>query len=192
MSPLKASGEDGLGVIFYQRFWAILSNDIAEYYIALIKGEVPLATVNHTHIVLILKINSIRSMLNFRPISLCNVLYKIASKALVNRFQEVLQFCIDQPQSTFVLGHLISNNIIATYKILHFMKSRKVGKEGSFALVTTVSYSVVINGRVGDKFIPSRGLRQGDSLIPYLFLFYGEGLLTLIRIAEVRGVIRGV
>ncbi|KAH1096573.1 hypothetical protein J1N35_013494 [Gossypium stocksii] len=78
-------------------------------------------------------------MLNFRPISLCNVLYKIALNALVNRFQEVFQFCIDEAQSAFVLGHLSSDNIVVAYEILHSMKNRRFGKEWSFALKLDMS-----------------------------------------------------
>ncbi|KAA3486676.1 reverse transcriptase [Gossypium australe] len=40
--------------------------------------------------------------------------------------------------------------------------------------VTTISYSVVFNGHIGETFIPSKRLRQGDPLSPFLFLFYGE------------------
>ncbi|XP_017624629.1 uncharacterized protein LOC108468247 [Gossypium arboreum] len=46
--------------------------------------------------------------------------------------------------------------------------------------VTTVSYSVVFNGFTGQYFTPSRDLRQGDPLSPFLFLFCGEGLSSLI------------
>lgn len=52
---------------------------------------------------------------------------------LVTRFQFVLHFCVDEVQSAFVPGQLISGNIIVEYEILHSMSKRKVGKKGSFA-----------------------------------------------------------
>ncbi|KAH1090919.1 hypothetical protein J1N35_018176 [Gossypium stocksii] len=58
--------------------------------------------------------------------------------------------------------------------------------------VTTVSYSVVFNGFTGCTFIPSRGLRQGDPLSPFLFLFCREGLSSLIRLALKEKALRGV
>ena len=49
------------------------------------------------------------------------------------------------------------------------------------ACVSSVRYAVKINGKVLNLFTPSRGLRQGDPLSPYLFLFIGEALTSLIR-----------
>lgn len=53
------------------------------------------------------------------------------------------------------------------------------------------SYSVVINGRIGVRFKPNRGLRQGDPLSPFLFLLCDEGLSSLMRLAMRDGKVRG-
>ncbi|KAA3481068.1 reverse transcriptase [Gossypium australe] len=47
--------------------------------------------------------------------------------------------------------------------------------------ISTISYAVNINGSRGNVFKPTRGLRQGDSLSPFLFLICSEGLSSLIR-----------
>ncbi|MBA0792877.1 hypothetical protein Gohar_017338, partial [Gossypium harknessii] len=51
----------------------------------------------------------------------------------------VLHFCIDEAQSAFVLSRLISDNILAAYEVLHSMKKRRLGKQGSFALKLNMS-----------------------------------------------------
>ncbi|KAA3469710.1 reverse transcriptase [Gossypium australe] len=58
--------------------------------------------------------------------------------------------------------------------------------------ISTVSYAVNINGNRGRVFQPTRGLRQGDPLSPYLFLICSEGLSSLIRLAIREGVLKGL
>ncbi|XP_042952198.1 uncharacterized protein LOC122289281 [Carya illinoinensis] len=58
--------------------------------------------------------------------------------------------------------------------------------------VRSVSYSVLVNGIPGETFTPTRGLRQGDPLSPYLFIMCAEGLTSLLQIAERDGSIQGV
>ncbi|XP_042953504.1 uncharacterized protein LOC122290052 [Carya illinoinensis] len=58
--------------------------------------------------------------------------------------------------------------------------------------VRTVTYSTILNGIPGEVITPSRGLRQGDPLSPYLFLLCAEALSSLLSSAEQRGIIKGV
>ncbi|KAL8531818.1 hypothetical protein ACS0TY_008427 [Phlomoides rotata] len=47
--------------------------------------------------------------------------------------------------------------------------------------VCTISFAVLVNGQPSDTFCPSRGIRQGDPLSPYIFLFCVEAIFALIR-----------
>ncbi|KAL4387439.1 hypothetical protein GQ457_09G000910 [Hibiscus cannabinus] len=58
MSPLKAVGADGLGAVFYQRFWGIVGQEVGRYCIELLGGLHSFSDINHTHIVLIPKLSS--------------------------------------------------------------------------------------------------------------------------------------
>jgi hypothetical protein len=58
--------------------------------------------------------------------------------------------------------------------------------------VSTVSFSVRANGKLSQYFIPTRGIRQGDPISPYLFLLCGEGLSSLLKLVGPVHIARGV
>ena len=58
--------------------------------------------------------------------------------------------------------------------------------------VTSVSYSVLINGEPKGRIVPSRGLGQGDPISPYLFLLCAEGLSAMLNKEEGEGQPRGI
>uniref|UniRef100_A0A803QB70 Reverse transcriptase domain-containing protein n=1 Tax=Cannabis sativa TaxID=3483 RepID=A0A803QB70_CANSA len=58
--------------------------------------------------------------------------------------------------------------------------------------VRSVSYSILINGSAKGNIVPTRGLRQGDPLSPFLFLICSERLSCLINEAERAGKIHGL
>jgi hypothetical protein len=59
-------------------------------------------------------------------------------------------------------------------------------------LVTSVSFSVLLNGECLEQFIPSRGIRQGDPISPYLFLSAAEGLSCLLKSRNQSSVLNGI
>ena len=58
--------------------------------------------------------------------------------------------------------------------------------------VTTSTFSILINGKPFGNIHPSRGIRQGDPLSPYLFLLCAEGFTSLLEKAQLEGHIHGV
>lgn len=91
MAPTKALGPDGLHAIFYQKMWEIVGDSVVnmanEFFST---GELQ-EGMNDTNIALISKIDNPERPTNFRPISLCNVSYKIITKAMANRLKDVMK-----------------------------------------------------------------------------------------------------
>jgi len=60
------------------------------------------------------------------------------------------------------------------------------------ALIKSTKFSILVNGAPSDQFSPSQGLRQGDTLSPFLFVILMEGLSKLIHSAKGEGSIKGL
>ena len=84
--------------------------------------------INHTNFVLILKMKTPSTPKDFRPISLCNVIYKLISKVLANRLKRILPDIIDECQSAFVKGRMIFDNIMVAHETIHSMRSKETGR----------------------------------------------------------------
>jgi hypothetical protein len=228
MAPLKAPGPDGLPADFFQNHWDLMGEEVCLAVLNSLNSGILPENLNMTHIVLIPKKKNPTTVMDFRPISLCNVLYKLISKVLANRLKKILPIIISQTQSAFIPCRLITDNILAAYETLHTMNSKMKGKKGFMAVkvdmskaydrvewcflkeamrrlgfaprwvqlimmcVTTVKYAVVVNGNPSGCFQPTRGLRQGDPISPYLFLICAEVLSSMVLEANNKGLLTGV
>ena len=77
MGPYKGPGPDGIPGFFFQQFWDIVKMDVCDAIQAFFHSGSLLKALNQTFIMLIPKIPNPEEVSNFRPISLCNVFYKI-------------------------------------------------------------------------------------------------------------------
>lgn len=99
----KSPRPDGLTWSFYHEFWDLVGCDIVAMVKAFWVSRNLLRKVNHTHMVLIPKIPSPRNMSQLRPISFCNVVYKVIAKLFTNRIKMVFPHLISANQSTFMV-----------------------------------------------------------------------------------------
>lgn len=227
MGPNKSPGVDGFNTGFFQTHWDLVKKCVMEAALGFLNGgELP-EEVNKTLLVLIPKVTNPQDLTQYRPISLCNVLYKICSKAMANRLRRILEEVISAEQSAFIPGRLITDNVLIAYECIHYLRNKR-GKQGDCAIkldmakaydrvewrylecimramgfpevwislvmkcVTSVTFSVRVNGVFSDEFKPSRGLRQGDPISPYLFLICSEGLSCMLKNIGPQYVSRGV
>ncbi|XP_074296800.1 uncharacterized protein LOC141627423 [Silene latifolia] len=126
MGSLKAPGPDGFQALFYQKHWPIVESSLCPMIIKALEGKGFPEGLNDTHIVLIPKVTGPELVSQFRPISLCNVAYKIVSKVLANRIKKVLPFLISETQSGFVPGRQITDNIVIFQEVIHTMRQKRV------------------------------------------------------------------
>ena len=158
MHPTKEPGPDGMCAFFYQHYWNIVGVDIENEILEILNNNGDIRPLNQTHLVLIPKKKMCEYPVDFRPISLCNVTYKLVAKVLANRLKKILSLIIHESQSGFVPGRLITDNILVAYECFHYMRKKKSGKEGFMGLKLDMSKAY---DRVEWRFLEQMMIKMG-------------------------------
>lgn len=87
MGPNKSPGPDGFTAGFYQHHWQLVGPSVTRVVLHFLNEGAMDEGINQTTLVLIPKTKNPQDMKHFRPISLCNVIYKVCSKVLANRLR---------------------------------------------------------------------------------------------------------
>lgn len=133
MGSNKSPSPNGMSILFYKTYWYIIKKEVIESIKIFFESGKLLQELNTTFISLIPKSESPTSVSHYRPISLCNVSYKIISKIMASHLKQVLPKLISPWQSSFVPVRLIQDNTILAQEAIHTMKFKK-GKVGIMAL----------------------------------------------------------
>lgn len=139
MHLLKSPRPDGLPALFFHKYWQIVGRDVQELVLEILNDKRAPDEINKTFIVLIPKGKNPSSPKDFRPISLWNVVMKIVTKVIANKIKLILPEIIDEEQSAFVKGRLITDNALIALECFHWMKKKKKGKKGTMALKLGIS-----------------------------------------------------
>ncbi|XP_074271555.1 uncharacterized protein LOC141595487 [Silene latifolia] len=139
----KSPGPDGYTSHFYKDSWDIVGKDICEAVINFFDTGRLLTQINSTVITLIPKIDRPTSVKHYRPISCCNVIYKVISKLLCSRLALILPDLICKTQGAFVKGRSILENILICQDLIRQYNRGKASPRCLFKLDLQKAYDSI-------------------------------------------------
>ncbi|PKU86799.1 Putative ribonuclease H protein [Dendrobium catenatum] len=123
-SSSKAPGPDGFTFEFYKDAWDIIGGHVCRAIKNFFSTDFLPRCAKATAIALIPKGTHASNILDYRPISLCNVFYKIIAKILSNRMKEVMTHIIHTSQTGFIKQRMSTDNIVLASEILSEFNSK--------------------------------------------------------------------
>jgi hypothetical protein len=169
MNNNTSPGNDGFTAEFFKFFWI----DIGTLLVRSINYAYSIGELSITQkqgvITCIPKGNKDKSYLkNWRPISLLNVAYKIASAAIAQRIKSNLNSIISEDQTGFLPGRLMATNIRLMYDILFYTEKYNIP-----GLILLIDFAAAFD-TVSWKFMTNvlEFFNFGPSIRKWIRLFY--------------------
>lgn len=125
MGRFKAPGPDGFQPVFYQDCWDVVGESVNKFVLDFFETRQLPPKIKDALVVPIPKIGKPEKISQFRPISLCNVLFKTITKTMVNRLKKVMPKLIGPAQASFIPGRLSVDNIVVVQEAVHSMRRKK-------------------------------------------------------------------
>ena len=171
MESGKSPGTYGLPAEFYKVVW----KDVSPFLMCCLnkshqKGK--LAFTQRRGVILLIpkKDTALQELKNWRPITLLNCDYKIASKTIASRLKAVLQNLIDNDQTGFLKGHSIAENICLINNVISYTETKNI--PGLLLFVDFEKAFSTIEWAFVEKTLQHFGF--GSSLIKWVNLFYRD------------------
>jgi len=129
MKPFKALRPDGLHAGFFQKFWMVVGNSVKFGVKHMFRTKKIPQHLNKTLIVLISKQFGPETINHFQPISLCNTIYKIVTKILVQRMKHLMPILVSPSQTAFISSRRGTDNVIMAQELMYTLEKKK-GHQG--------------------------------------------------------------
>lgn len=121
----KAPGPDGFNGVFMKKCWPIIREDIYKLFLEFYDNKINLSPINSSYIVLVPKISSPVTALDFRPISLLNCCIKLLTKLLADRLQLVILKLIHKNQYGFIRHRTIHDCLAWSFEYIYQCQQSK-------------------------------------------------------------------
>ena len=176
MANNKSPGTSGFNADFFKVFWKYLGHFIVRSInFGFNKGELSV-TQKEGIITCIPKENKSKYyMKNYRPISLLNCIYKIASGVIANRFKTTLHKLIHKDQTGFISGRYLGENTRLVYDIMHCAEQYNL--KGLLLLIDFEKAFDSISWGFINKVLKFFGF--GKSVISWVNLFFKDAKLAV-------------
>jgi len=122
---IKSPGPDGFNTCFYKTCWLVLGTQVCLSIKEFFSTGIPPEELNTTRIVLIPKIQSLKTAFDFKPIACYNLIYKTISKVLCSRLRKVLPNVINHSRA-FVDRRELLFNVLLCQEIARGYNRRKI------------------------------------------------------------------